>query len=73
MAQYDLTKEEKAEIINSHLKSLSSSIYNAEISLAEENSLESPSQDVLDQLNLQISNAQTKSNALIAKLQTLLG
>lgn len=73
MEKYDLTKEEKSEIIISHLKTLAAAIYNAEVSLAEENSLENPSQDVLSQLNTQITNAETKTNVLVIKLQSLLG
>jgi hypothetical protein len=73
MAEYDLTKEEKASIIMTHLKSLSSNKYNLEISLDEENSLPSPSQETIDQLNSQVQMVEAKTAALVDKLRSVLG
>lgn len=71
--EYDLTKDEKVSIIVTHLKNLSSQKYNYEISLAEENSLSEPSEDILYNLNSQHSSVNTKINALEAKLAEVLG
>lgn len=73
MAEYDLTKEEKAAIIFTHLKNLSSNKYNLEVSLDEENALSSPSQEIIDQLNSQMQMVEVKTEALLAKLTSVLG
>jgi hypothetical protein len=70
---YDLTREEKFTVVMAHLKALSTQKYNAEMSLLEENSLAQPSQDVLDQINLQISNTNAKIEALEQTLVQVLG
>lgn len=71
--EYDLTKDEKKSIIITHLKNLSSQKYNCEISLAEENSLENPSEEILENLNFQYESINTKINALENKLSEVLG
>lgn len=70
---YDLTREEKFTVVMTHLKSLATQKYNAEMSLLEENSLAQPSQDVLDQINLQITNTNAKIEALEQTLVQVLG
>lgn len=70
---YDLTREEKFTVVMAHLKSLATQKYNAEMSLLEENSLAQPSQDVLDQINLQITNTNAKIEALEQTLVQVLG
>lgn len=71
--EYDLTKEEKASIIITHLKNLSTQKYNCEVSIAEENSLAVPSSEIIDNLNLQYSSINTKMDALENKLAEVLG
>jgi len=63
-----LTNQEKIEIINSRLKSLESSKYDVELSIEEENSIESPSQQILDSHQARLADV----NARIAVLQTKL-
>jgi len=70
---YDLTKEEKAEVVLSHLKNLSTLKYKLEISLLEENSLSQPSQDIIDQISNNITNVDLKITALENKLTEVLG
>jgi oligoendopeptidase F len=63
-----LTNQEKIEIVSSRLKSLESSKYDVDLSIEEENSIESPSQQVLDSHQARLADV----NARIAVLQTKL-
>lgn len=71
MSDYDLSNEEKSSVITTHLRNLSYSKYNTEISIVEEESLPKPSQETLTQLNAQLSAIQTKISALVAELDLL--
>lgn len=71
MLDYDLSNEEKSSVITTHLRNLSYSKYNTEISIVEEESLPKPSQETLTQLNAQLSAIQTKISALVAELDLL--
>jgi hypothetical protein len=71
--QYDLTNAQKAEVLISHLKTLSTAKYNAEISLLEENSTDEPSQEFINGLNSQISAISAKIAVLEAKLLEVSG
>lgn len=69
----ELTNEEKMAIINQHVKNVITNIYNLEISLIAESSLESPSQDILNGINLQLEKEMSKKSALIAEYNILSG
>jgi hypothetical protein len=71
MSDYDLSNEEKSSVITTHLRNLSYSKYNTEISIVEEESLANPSQENLTQLNAQLTAIQTKISALVAELDLL--
>ena len=71
MSVYDLSNEEKSSVITTHLRNLSYSKYNTEISIVEEESLANPSQENLTQLNAQLTAIQTKISALVAELDLL--
>jgi len=71
MSDYDLSNEEKSSVITTHLRNLSYSKYNTEISIVEEESLPKPSQETLTQLNAQLSAIQTKISALVSELDLL--
>ena len=68
---YELTNEEKAAIVNQHIKNLEYSIYNLQVSLVEENAVSAPNADKVSSLNSQISEANTKKTALLAELSDL--
>jgi hypothetical protein len=71
MSDYQLTNEEKATVITTHLRNLSYSKYNTELSIIEEESLESPSAESLAQLNSQLTSISTKMAALEEELATV--
>lgn len=73
MADYNLTADEKISVIVTHLRNLSYTKYNLEMSLVEENALANPSVDVINQLNAQIESANAKVAALVAQMESLQG
>jgi outer membrane murein-binding lipoprotein Lpp len=64
----NLTKEEKAQIISSHIKNLNYTRYNLEIDIIQENAKVSPSSSALTNFNTQIDEVDDQ----IAALQTQL-
>lgn len=71
MAEYELTNEEKNNIIITHLRTLAFQKYNLEVSILEEQALEEPNQETINALNAQaqvvqnkISRLETESNSL---------
>lgn len=71
MSDYDLSNEEKSSVLVTHLRNLSYSKYNTEVSIVEEESLANPSQQTVTQLNAQLTAIQTKIAALVAELALL--
>lgn len=63
-----LKKEEKAQIISSHIKNLNYQKYNLEIDLLQENAKTSPSQSALENFNTQISEVENQIEALETEL-----
>jgi hypothetical protein len=68
---YELSIQEKTEILNNHLKNIEHNKYNVEVSLLEENALDNPSQSVIQSLNEQIENFAAKKSALMAELANI--
>jgi len=68
---YTLTKEEKIDIINQHLKNLEYSKYNSEISLVEESAAGKPQQNLIDEIQEQIDNINAKTSALLSEIESL--
>jgi len=64
----NLTKEEKAQIISSHIKNLNYTKYNLEIDIVQENARIAPSASALTNFNTQIDEVDDQ----IAALQTQL-
>jgi hypothetical protein len=64
----NLTKEEKAQIISSHIKSLNYTKYNLEIDIIQENAKASPSTSALNNFNTQIDEADDQIAALETQL-----
>jgi hypothetical protein len=63
-----LKKEEKAQIISSHIKNLNYQKYNLGIDLLQENAKTSPSQSALENFNTQISEVENQIEALETEL-----
>jgi hypothetical protein len=68
---YTLTKEEKIDIINQHLKNLEYSKYNSEISLIEETSAPEPQAILIDEIQGQIDSINAKISALLSEISAL--
>jgi hypothetical protein len=68
---YILTKEEKINIINQHLKNLEYSKFNSEISLVEESAAVEPQQIVIDEIQGQIDSINAKQSALLLEISSL--
>jgi chromosome segregation ATPase len=66
-----LTKEEKAQIISSHIKSLSYTKYSLEIDIVQENARVTPSASALNNLNAQIDEAENQIAALETELSAV--
>jgi|Laugresu1bdmlbdd_1035124.scaffolds.fasta_scaffold265501_1 hypothetical protein len=69
MSDYALSNEEKVTVIITHLRNLSYTKYNTELSIIEEESLSAPSAENLAQLNAQLDTVNTKVAALAAELE----
>ena len=68
---YELTNEEKIEIIHQHMKNLNFSLYNLQISLKEEEALDTPNQDIVSSINQQIAVIVAKKTTLGQELSLL--
>ena len=64
----NLTKEEKAQIINSHIRSLAYTKYNLDIDILQENAKLNPETSVLANLNSQIDEVDDQLTALQTEL-----
>lgn len=68
---YELTNEEKIGIVEQHLKNISFSEYNLDLSLVAEEALPNPSTSTLDSINSQKDDLQAQKDALLAELNSL--
>jgi len=66
-----LTNEEKAGIINQHLKNLHYNKFNIEISIVEETAKATPETAAIANLNTQITDFNSRITALEAELDKL--
>jgi ubiquinone biosynthesis protein UbiJ len=64
----NLTKEEKAQIISSHIKNLNYTKYNLEIDIIQENARVEPSESALTNFNSQIDEVENQIAALETQL-----
>lgn len=71
MSTVELTTEEKIAVINSHIKNVQYSKYNAQISLVAENALETPDASNVASANEVIANANLRLTALQAEIDAL--
>lgn len=66
-----LSNEEKAGIINQHLKNLHYNKFNIEMSIVEENAKTTPETEALANLNTQLADLNSRIEALDAELDKL--
>jgi hypothetical protein len=66
-----LTNEEKAAIVTQHMKNIEYSIYNLEVSVIEEEAVQSPDAEKISALNSDITELNAKKAALTTELALL--
>lgn len=66
-----LTNEEKIAIIDQHKRTVEYSKYNLQVSILEENAVDTPNADTVDSLNNQIAELDKKLAALDAEKEDL--
>ena len=71
MSAVELTTEEKIAVINSHMKNVQYTKYNAQISLVAENALETPDTEKVTSANEVIAKADLQLAALQAEIDAL--
>lgn len=71
MSAVELTTEEKIAVINSHMKNVQYTKYNAQISLVAENALETPDAEKVASANEVIAKADLQLAALQAEIDAL--
>ena len=71
MTAVELTKEEKIGVIQSHMKNVQYSKYNAQITLVEEGALETPNAENVTAANEVITKADAQLAALQAEIDAL--
>lgn len=64
----NLTKEEKSQIISSHIRSLRYTRYNLEMDILKENSRVTPSEAAVNEFNQQIDEVDGQISALESEL-----
>lgn len=67
----ELNNDEKKAIVSQHIKSINISIYNINVSLISANALEEPDQELINNLNLQLSREEEKKLALMNEYSLL--
>lgn len=68
---YELTNQEKTEVVNQHLKNVEYSLFNLNLSLVEEQAVATPSSANIASLNSQITELSAKKTVLLAELADL--
>jgi hypothetical protein len=68
---YELTTQEKTDIVNQHLRTLEFSVYNLELSIMEEEAKSAPEETTLGSLNSSLLDLNSKKSALLAELASL--
>jgi hypothetical protein len=68
---YELTNEEKINVIESRIKNIYRNEYSLQISKIEEQSKTSPDQSIINNLNSQIADIEKQTSALEAEITKL--
>lgn len=66
-----LSNEEKIAIVNQHKRTVEYSKYGVELSIMEENAVDSPNQSIVDSLNDQLADLNSKLAVLDAEITAL--
>ncbi len=66
-----LTNEEKITIVNQHKRTVEYTKYGVELSIKEENAVDSPNQDAISSLNEQLADLNSKLAVLDAEITAL--
>lgn len=69
----ELSNSEKKAIVSQHIKGINTSIYNINISIISANALEEPDQELITNLNTQLSKEEQKKAALMNQYSLLNG
>lgn len=67
-----LSKEEKLEIIDSHIKNIVKNRYVFNLMIIQENSLDNPNEETLNSLNLQVQDTFKKEESLQQEKENLI-
>ena len=67
----ELTKEEKANILNQHIKSSMINSFNLELSIMEQNAANVPNTEIISDLQQQLDSELSKQRILNGQLETL--
>jgi hemolysin-activating ACP:hemolysin acyltransferase len=67
----ELTNEEKQSIVNQHIKSVLTNIYNLQVSLIAEEAVEPVNQSAVDVLSDQISKELLRHSALMSEFESI--
>lgn len=67
----ELTKEEKANILNQHIKSSMINSFNIELSIMEENAAITPNTEIISSLQQQLNSELSKQQILNDQLEEL--
>jgi hypothetical protein len=68
---YELTTQEKTDILNQHLRNLELSIYNLSLSILEEEAKSTPEAETLSSYNSDLSDLNAKKEVLLDELASL--
>jgi hypothetical protein len=68
---YELSVQEKTDIINQHLRNVELSRYNLQLSIMEEEAKSEQDEQILEALNSNLSDLNAKKSVLLAELSSL--
>jgi hypothetical protein len=67
----ELSNEEKQNIVNQHIKSVLTNVYNLQVSLIAEEAVEPVNQSAVDALSEQISKELVRHEALMSEFESI--
>ncbi len=67
----ELSNDEKKAIVSQHIKNINNYIYNIKVSLISANALQEPDQDLINNLNIQLTKEEAKKTALMNEYSLL--
>jgi hypothetical protein len=67
----ELSNEEKQNIVNQHIKSVLTNVYNLQVSLIAEQAVEPVNQPAIDSLSDQIAKELVRHEALVSEFESI--